>query len=80
MDTDRDDDRERRREFLKAELLRERATLRSIRAEVGHRFHEAVWMVSLVIEQFQVELRWLRKLSRELAHRAPARNPDYAGE
>lgn len=71
---------ERRREFLKAELARERATLRSIRAEVGHRFHEAVWMVSLVIEQFQVELRWLGKLARELARRAPARNPDYAGE
>jgi DNA-binding PadR family transcriptional regulator len=71
---------ERRREFLKAELDRERKTLRGIRKEVGHRFHEAVWMVSLVIEQFQVELRWLGKLSRELAHRAPARNPDYAGE
>jgi hypothetical protein len=37
-------------------------------------------MVSLVIEQFQVELRWLGKLARELARRAPARNPDYAGE
>jgi DNA-binding PadR family transcriptional regulator len=71
---------ERRREFLKAELARERATLRSIRVEVGHRFHEAVWMVSLVIEQFQVELRWLSKLAREWAHRAPARHPDYAGE
>jgi len=51
---------------------------RPIRAEVGHRFHEAVWMVSLTIEQFRCELRWLRKLSREMGRRAPARHPQYA--
>src|SRR5205807_9979214 len=34
----------RRREFLEQELAREEAVLRSIREEVGHRFHEAVWM------------------------------------
>ena len=66
---------ERRRKFLEKELAREIATLRSIRSEVGHRFHEAVWMVSLVIEQFRTELRWLRQLARELPHRAPARHP-----
>ena len=65
---------ERRRKFLEKELAREEATLRSIRNEVGHRFHEAVWMVSLVIEQFRTELRWLRQLARELPHRAPARH------
>jgi DNA-binding PadR family transcriptional regulator len=65
----------RRQEFLEKELFREQATLKSIREEVGHRFHEAVWMVSLMIEQFQAELRWLRKLSRELHRRAPARHP-----
>jgi DNA-binding PadR family transcriptional regulator len=65
----------RRQEFLEKELSREQATLKSIREEVGHRFHEAVWMVSLMIEQFQAELRWLRKLSRELHRRAPARHP-----
>jgi type VI protein secretion system component VasA len=32
-------------------------------------------MVSLVIQQFRMELRWLKKLSAELARRAPARNP-----
>jgi hypothetical protein len=32
--------------------------------------HEAVWMVSFVIEQFKLELRWLRKLKRELPRRA----------
>jgi hypothetical protein len=34
-------------------------------------------MVSLMIEQFKVELKWLRKLAKEIRLRAPARNPDY---
>jgi DNA-binding PadR family transcriptional regulator len=71
---------EARRKFLEQELAREEATIRSIRAEVSHRFHEAVWMVSLVILQFRTELRWLRRLSREIHHRAPAKHPDYAKE
>ena len=70
---------ERRREFLEGELDREEATLRAIRKEVGHRFHEAVWMVSLTIQQFRVELTWLSKLSREIDRRAGAKHPDYAG-
>jgi DNA-binding PadR family transcriptional regulator len=65
---------ERRREFLENELSREKATLLSIRKEVGHRFHEAVWMVSLMIEQCRGELRWLRKLERELPRRAAAKH------
>jgi DNA-binding PadR family transcriptional regulator len=65
----------RRREFLEKELAREQATLRGIREEVGHDRHEAVWMVSLVIAQFRVELRWLRKLAGELDSRAPALHP-----
>ena len=65
---------ERRREFLETELAREEATLRAIRKEVGHRFHEAVWMVSLIIQQFRLELKWLRKLSREIHRRAGARH------
>jgi hypothetical protein len=64
---------ERRREFLENELSREEATLRSIKKEVGHRFHEAVWMVSLMIERFRGELRWLRTLERELPRRAAAK-------
>jgi DNA-binding PadR family transcriptional regulator len=71
---------ERRREFLEAELVREEATLRAIRKEVGHRFHEAVWMVSLVIQQFQSELRWLKKLSREMHRRAGARHAAQIGK
>jgi len=68
---------ERRRRFLEKGLAREIATLHSIRSEVGHRFHEAVWMVSLVIQQFRTELRWLRQLAREVRYRAPARHPQY---
>ncbi len=63
----------RRTEFLEKELAHEEETLRAIKKEVGHRFHEAVWMVSLIIDQFRAELRWLRKLQRELSHRAPAK-------
>ena len=65
----------RRRKFLEDELAREEATLRAIRKEVGHRFHEAVWMVSLTMQQFRTELRWLDKLSREIHRRAPAQHP-----
>jgi hypothetical protein len=35
-------------------------------------------MVSFAIEQFRLELQWLRKLKRELAWRAAAVNPNYA--
>jgi DNA-binding PadR family transcriptional regulator len=68
----------RRREFLRAELARELVTLRDVRREVGHRYHEAVWMLELVIAQFRTELRWIGKVSSELRRRAPARRPDYA--
>jgi len=68
----------RRRKFVELELVREKETLRSILKEVGHAHHEAVWMVTLAIEQFRTELKWLRKLQRELPLRAPARHPAYA--
>jgi DNA-binding PadR family transcriptional regulator len=68
----------RRAEFLAREIAREQETLDSILAEVGHPHHEAVWMVTLMIEQFQTELKWLRKLERELPKRGLAKNPDYA--
>jgi DNA-binding PadR family transcriptional regulator len=67
----------RRQRFLERELAREQATLRGVLNEVGHRFHEAVWMLGLTIEQLQTELRWLRKLSRQARRRARARNPQY---
>jgi len=71
---------ERRRKFLEAELIREEATLRSIQKEVGHRFHEAVWMVSLIIQQFRSELKWLNKVSREIHRRAGARHAAQGGK
>ncbi|HKW87851.1 MAG TPA: PadR family transcriptional regulator [Candidatus Acidoferrales bacterium] len=67
----------RRREFLGRELAREEEVLRSVREEVGHGYHEAVWMLTLDIEQFKTELRWLKKLERELPRREPAKNPHY---
>jgi DNA-binding PadR family transcriptional regulator len=70
----------RRRGFLGKELARERSTLRSVREEVGHRFHEAVWILSLTMEQIRAELRWLRKLERESHRRAPAHHPQYAAD
>ena len=65
----------RRQKFLRKELARKEETLRAVRAEVGHRFHEAVWMLAFTIQQMRTELLWLRKLSREAARRAPARHP-----
>jgi len=66
----------RRMQFLESELAREKETLASVLEEVGHAHHEAVWMISLVVEQFEAELHWLRSVKREAAHRAPARNPE----
>ena len=68
---------DRRRGFLEGEVAREKEVLASILEEVGHPYHEAVWMVSFMIKQFQLELRWLRKLSREFPLRAPAQKPGY---
>ncbi len=69
----------RRREFLERELAREEETLEAVKKEAGHSFHEAVWMISLVIEQFRTELRWLAKVEPELTRRAPARHPARVG-
>jgi DNA-binding PadR family transcriptional regulator len=66
---------QRRRKFLERELAHEKKTIESVRAEVGHDFHESVWMITLMIEQFQIELRWLGKVEREAKKRAPARRP-----
>lgn len=69
-----------RRAFLQAELAREEATLRAVEEEVGHRFHEAVWMIKLMIEQFRAELSWLRQVAAELDRRPPATNPARVGK
>jgi DNA-binding PadR family transcriptional regulator len=71
---------QRRQEFLQGELAREEATLRAVETEVGHRFHEAVWMIKLMIEQFRAELGWLRQVAAELDCRAPAAHPARVGK
>lgn len=68
---------ERRKEFLVRELRREEETLESILEEVGHPHHEAVWMVSLMIEQFRTELRWLKKVKAGAKKRGPALRAAY---
>lgn len=67
-----------REEYLQREIARERETLASVLKEVGHRYHEAVWMIELMIEKFETELRWVRRVSREMKHRSKARHPEYA--
>jgi len=68
----------RRKEFLEKELAREKQTLDSILKEVGHPYHEAAWMVKLMIAQFETELRWLERLGQEARQRAKAEHPQYA--
>lgn len=65
----------RREEFLKKELARERDTLRSVLDEVGHPYHEAVWMLKLMLAQFETELCWLGVLRKESRRRARAFHP-----
>ena len=66
---------QRREEFLKKELARENDTLRSVLEEVGHPYHEAVWMLKLMLAQFATELRWLGELRRQSRRRARALHP-----
>lgn len=71
---------QRRGKFLSLELKREEDTLRAVVREVGHPHHEAVWMISLIVEQFKAELKWLEQIEASLEHRGPARSPDYVKE
>ena len=62
----------RRVEFVSGERDRAQATLGGVIAEVGHPYHEAVWMLSLAIAQAETELRWLDTVSKEAPRRRPA--------
>ena len=66
---------DRRQEFLQRELTRERQTLQSVLEEVGHPYHEAVWMLKLIIAQFETELRWIAQRRKDLRRRTPAKHP-----
>jgi len=65
---------QRRMKFLESEITREEETLQAVRDEVGHDYHEAVWMLKLTIGELKSELHWLRQVIRELPRRAPAIN------
>ncbi len=67
----------RREKFLESELAKAQTVLAAVRKEVGHRFHEAVWILSLNIDQIRTELKWLKKVAREVPRRSGARNPQY---
>jgi DNA-binding PadR family transcriptional regulator len=67
-----------RRKFLKRELEREKATLASVLEEVGHVHHEAVWMINLMIAQFETELVWLSAVECGASKRKRAKHPKYA--
>jgi DNA-binding PadR family transcriptional regulator len=67
-----------RQAFLQRELARERVTLRSVLEEVGHPYHEAVWMLKLIIAQFETELHWIAQRRTELHRRARAKHPTLA--
>jgi DNA-binding PadR family transcriptional regulator len=62
-----------RRSFLKKQLAMEQATLKDVLDEVGHPYHEAVWMLKLVIAQMELELKWLEQVAGQSTKRAPAR-------
>ncbi|HXL21163.1 MAG TPA: PadR family transcriptional regulator [Candidatus Dormibacteraeota bacterium] len=68
----------RRKNFLEREIVREKATIHAVRAEVGHAYHEAVWMITLMIEEFETELRWLERVAKEFRKRGKAKRPAYA--
>jgi DNA-binding PadR family transcriptional regulator len=66
---------ERRRQFVEKTLREKNETLADVLAEVGHSYHEAVWMLKLLIAQLESERKWLEEVALELPRRAAARNP-----
>lgn len=64
-----------RRKLLEERLNLAKVTLADVEDEVGHPYHEAVWMLQLIIEQTQAELLWVQRILQEAVKRAPARNP-----
>jgi DNA-binding PadR family transcriptional regulator len=61
-----------RKKFLEERLAEKRATLDDVLDEVGHPYHEAVWMLQLVIEQTENERRWIDQILKDANKRAPA--------
>jgi len=63
-----------RKKLLEKQLTEERVTLEDVLDEVGHPYHEAVWMLQLVIEQMENEQEWSDRILNTADKRAPARN------
>jgi len=63
-----------RHKLLAKRLEEERDTLKDVLTEVGHPYHEAVWMLQLFIEQMESEQRWIERILKDADRRAPARN------
>ncbi len=63
----------RRRTFLEQQKAEEQVTLEDVLKEVGHPYHEAVWMLKLAIAKIDLELKWLDQIERETTKRAPAK-------
>jgi DNA-binding PadR family transcriptional regulator len=63
-----------RKKYLAGRLADERSTLADVLTEVGHPYHEAVWMLELKIEQSETELRWIEKILADADKREPAKN------
>jgi DNA-binding PadR family transcriptional regulator len=61
-----------RKKLLEQTLSEERATLEDVLTEVGHPYHEAVWMLELTIQQLEVELEWVEKILKAADKRGPA--------
>jgi DNA-binding PadR family transcriptional regulator len=68
-----------RHKLLAQRLTEERATLKDVLAEVGHPYHEAVWMLQLFIEQMESEQCWIERILKDAGRRAPARNAPAKG-
>jgi len=66
-----------RKKLLQERLKNKRATLADVLDEVGHPYHEAVWMLQLMIEQMENEHRWIDRLLKEADKRAPARKAKH---
>jgi DNA-binding PadR family transcriptional regulator len=64
-----------RSEFLAKKLTSAKKTLEDVKSEVGHPYHEAVWMLQLTISKMEIELAWLARLAQESVKRAPAKSP-----
>jgi DNA-binding PadR family transcriptional regulator len=67
----------RRQDFLRRDLARKQEILQDVLREVGHPFHEAVWMLSLSIEQLRTELAWAEQVGHEFPRREPAHSPAF---